>query len=402
MKTVGILLVSNTLEDSKMKKKSPKETMSRRRALKFATAGAGAIGATTLAAKPVVAATPTVAGTSIAATPGDQTAEIQAALDAAFDSSGESGLVRLEEGTFNISSPLIVRTHVTLVGSGAGTRLRATGGNFDWMIQLPANSHAASVRSLRMLGSNAAGGIEVLTSGSGIFSGSDSYALIENVIIHNVRTTGVRVGNGSDTRAIRLHNVVVRSANGGHGIEFDAVDSIISNCETAGASLSGLAVLRANNRVSNHKSFFCDTNGIIVTGSRNQLSNCQSQDNEGDGFLIEDADDVTLSSCMADSNTSVGFRIRRCEGVTASGLLSFSRGGNSQHTFGVRIQDSSMVHLSGVSRNNLTNFGTSGVINNIEDSGLLGGGVVVGDIDGDGDVDFEDIPGFIDLVLGDD
>ena len=90
-----------------MKKKSPKETMSRRRALKFATAGAGAIGVTTLAAKPVVAATPTVAGTSIAETPGDQTAEIQAALDAAFDSGGDSGLVRLEEGTFNISSPLI-------------------------------------------------------------------------------------------------------------------------------------------------------------------------------------------------------------------------------------------------------------------------------------------------------
>ena len=59
-----------------------------------------------------------------------------------------------------------------------------------------------------------------------------------------------------------------------------------------------------------------------------------------------------------------------------------------------------MVHLSGVSRNNLTNFGTSGVINNIEDSGLLGGGVVVGDINGDGDVDFDDIPDFIDLVLG--
>ena len=78
-----------------MKKKSPKETMSRRRALKFATAGAGAIGVTTLAAKPVVAATPTVAGTSIAATPGDQTAEIQAALDAAFDSSGESGFCLL-------------------------------------------------------------------------------------------------------------------------------------------------------------------------------------------------------------------------------------------------------------------------------------------------------------------
>ena len=385
-----------------MKKTTPNSAMSRRKALKFATAGAGAIGVTTLAANPVVAATPTVSGTSIAEAPGeDQTAEIQAALDAAFDAGGESGLVRLEEGTFNISSPLIVRTHVTLIGSGAGTRLRATGEDFDWMIQLPANSHAASVRSLRMLGSNTAGGIEVLTSGQGVFSGSDSYALIENVILHDLRTTGVRVGNGSDTRAIRLHNVVVRRANGGHGIEFDAVDSIISNCETAGTSLSGLAVLRANNRVSNHKSFFCDTNGIIVTGSRNQLSNCQSQDNEGDGFLIEDADDVTLSSCIADSNSSVGFRIRRCEGVTASGLLSFTRGGNvSQHTFGVRIQDSSMVHVSGVTRNNLTNFGTSGVTNNIEDSGLLGGGVVVGDIDGDGDVDFEDVPGFLELILG--
>ena len=345
--------------------------MSRRRALKFATAGAGAIGVTTLAANPVVAATATVAGaTSIAATQGDQTAQIQAALDDAFNSGG--GSVLLEEGTFNISSSLYVRTHVTLMGSGAGTLIRATGENFNWMIQLPANSHAASVRSLRILGSNRAGGIQVLTSGPGEFSGSDSYALIENVFLHDLRTNGLRVGNGFDTRAIALHNVVVVRANAGHGIQFNAVDSIISNCTTAGASLSGLLISRGNNRVTNHKSFFCGINGIAVTGSRNQLSNCQSQDNSVDGFRIEDAEDVTLSSCMADSNNFVGFRIRRCEGVTASAISSFSRpGGVGEHTFGVRIQDSSMVHVSGVSRNNLTNFGTSGATNNIEDSGLL-------------------------------
>lgn len=349
--------------------KTPKARMSRRRALKFATIGAGAIGAATMAANPAVGAV--AVGTSIAEDQGeDRTAEIQTALDEAFESGG--GSVLLEEGTFNISSSLIIRANVTLMGCGAGTRIRATGTNFNWMIQLPANSHAASVRSMRIFGANVAGGIQVVTAGGGSFSGQDSYALIENVFLHDLRTNGVRVGFNFDTREVRLHNVVVLRANAGHGIQFNAVDSIISNCTTAGASGSGLLITGGNNRVTGHKSFFCGGSGISITGSRNQLSACQAQDNSIDGFRIEDAQDVCLSACNADSNGFVGFRIRRCEAVAASAITSLSRpGGVGEHVFGVRIQDSSMVRVTGVSRGNATNFGTSGQTNNVDANGLL-------------------------------
>lgn len=328
----------------------------RRNALKVAT-GAGVATVATMAMSPGVAGAASPSDWyTVAPTAGDQTAQIQTALDQAFNAGG--GVVYLETGEFRISNRLLLRANVTLMGAGAGTKLTASGANFAWMVQFALNSHAAVLKDMRLFGANTAGGVGLFTNGTGGFSGNDSYALVENLFIQDARTSGMRVGIGSNTREVRLHNVVVLRSKGGHGIWFDAVDSIISNCTVAGSKFDGFRIARANNRVTGCKAFFNGLNGFHVLGSRGQLSACQAQDNEGDGFRIAGAEDVALSACGADSNQFVGIRLLDCNGVSFEGASSISRGANVgfDQVFGVRIQSSQNSRITGVSRLNQVNL----------------------------------------------
>ena len=356
--------------------------ISRRRALGFAAKSAGVAGAAAVAmsVNPAMAAAtssspkPPVAPDdwiTVASGTGNQATEIQEALDMADAQGG--GIVYLERGTFRIAQTLTIGENVTLMGAGAATRLQAIGEEFNWMVEFKASSFLAALKDIQVFGANKAGGVNITTAGTGMFSGNDSYVLIENVSVHDVRFNGVRVGapvNGFGTREVRLHNVIVIRTQS-HGILFYGVDSIISNCTVAGSGFDGFHIDGGNNRLTGCKAFFNTGTGITVNGSRSQLSACQAQDNNGDGFKIDNANDVSLSACGADSNQFVGVRIRNCAGVSFSSASSISRAGRFTQRFGVRIQNSSNSRITGVSRNNETNLDivasptvdTSGLLN---------------------------------------
>lgn len=357
------------------------KNISRRRALGFAATSAGIAGATTVAmsVNPALASASTAspqpavlpnALTIVAHRRGeDQTGDIQDALDEAEANGG--GVVYLEGEIYRISRTLLIGQNVTLTGEGAATELRATG-SMNWMVEFPPSSFWGRLTNIRLLGGGDAGGVNITTAGTGMFSGNDAYVLIENVAVHDIRNNGVRVGasvDGFGTREIRLHNVVVLRAQS-HGILFYGVDSIISNCTVAGSGLDGFHIEGGNNRITGCKAFFNNGSGITVNGSRGQLSACQVQDNNGDGFKIDNANDVALSACGADSNRFVGVRIRNCLGVTFSSASSISRAGRFEQVFGVRIQNSANCRITGVSRNNATNLN---VVNSpaVDTSGLL-------------------------------
>ena len=278
----------------------------------------------------------------------------------------------LENGTFRIGSTLFIGENVTLMGSGAGTMLRATGG-IPWMIHFVPSSFLAALKDIRLFGGAGSGGVLITTAGQGLVSGNDSYVNIENVIIHDVALNGVRVGTptqGFDTRGVVMNNVVVLRAQQ-HGILFFGVDSVFSNCVAAVSGLDGFHIGGGNNRLTGCKAFFNTGSGITVNGSRGQLSACEAQDNEGDGLKIDNANHVALSACLADSNQFVGIRIRNCQSVTFSSATSLSRGGGRfSHRFGVRIQNSSNSRITGVSDNNETNLN---IVNSptVDVSGLL-------------------------------
>ena len=357
------------------------ENISRRRALGFAAKSAGVAGAASVAmsvnpalASPITSPHPKPGAMpndwiTIAAQSGDQAAEIQEALDQAEAAGG--GIVYLESGTFQIGTTLSIGENVILMGAGAATRLRAIA-TFTWMVEFQTSAFLAALKDIRLFGAGKAGGVNITTVGTGAFSGNDSYVLIENVSVHDVRFNGLRVGSpvmGFGTREVRLHNVLVLRAQS-HGILFYGVDSIISNCTVAGSGFDGFHIDGGNNRLTGCKAFFNSGSGITVNGSRGQLSACQAQDNEGDGFKIDNANDVALSACGADSNQSAGIRIRNCTGVTFSSASSISRAGQATQFFGVIIQNSTVCRVTGVSRSNRTNLN---VVNSptVDTSGLL-------------------------------
>jgi len=352
-------------------------SMGRRKALRMTAMGATGAALATIAVDPAVAGA--AVGTSIPAggTSNNQPA-IQSAINAAAANSTDGGIVRLEEGNHRILSPLVLAEGVTLVGAGTGTRLEA-GATMDFMIELPSASHTASVRSLRLAGRQRAGGIRILTAGTGAFSGEDSYALIENVFIADTNNHGIQVANDdnsrSDTREVRLHNVTVLRPRAGNGIQFNGVDSVITNCTTAGAvNGSGILVTGANNRITGHKSFFNSLDGLRIEGSRGQLSACQAQDNGRDGIVIEDCEDVALSACGVDSNGVNGLRIRRCTAVAATGISVTTRtnpANGGGHNYGVNVVDSSIVVVTGVSRGNSRSAVRTVRSSNFDLTGLL-------------------------------
>ena len=362
------------------------QIVGRRKAIRFATAGAGIATAATVVN---AAVNPSIVGaqttTNITQGTGDRTAEIQAALDQAHNTGG--GLVRLEAGNYRISAPgLKIGSHTTLQGEGTATILRAADNAFAHVVELRPDSEGSALRDLRVFGANIAGGVGVFTdlnaaqsSGDTPFGGEDSYVLVENVIVHDARTIGVEVGravNNFHTRAVRLNSVSVLRTRIGSGFLFRGVDSNIVNCFAAntpnGDGTHGFHITGGNNRIVGCKAFFNDIDGFRIEGSRSQITGCESQDNNFDGFRIV-AEDVAMSACTADSNRITGIRLQKCEAITGDSLVGISRGGGRfPQRFGILVSSStSNSRLTGIVRansvdnlrvNSTQNIDTSGVI----------------------------------------
>ena len=291
---------------------------------------------------------------------------IQNALNDAENAGG--GIVYLEAGVHPVTSKLTMGENIILRGAGANTVLE-TRANIGWVIELKPRSQGSAIEDLRIFGlanSYNAGGIRVNTQGPSLFSGSDSYVSLRNLFIHNTRKQGVLVENG--TREARMHNVVVLSSRDEHCIEFNGVDSILSDCTAAsagnghaGPTAHGFLIGGGNNRLTGCKAFYNAGSGFHISGNRGQLSACQAQDNYVDGIRLDNAQDVALSACCADSNQWVGLRIRNSAAVTCDSFSSFSRNGvEFTQNYGIRLQNSTHSRVTGVSRNNNTQLHVDG------------------------------------------
>jgi len=354
------------------------QPMSRRRALGLASTGAVGVAIATagLAVSPqaAMASSPTdwhdvtQSPYNAPAPSNDTTTAIQAALDAAETAGG--GIVYLPSRRYKISSELTIGANVTLLGTGPSSYLEATGADFAQVVNFKSASHVAAIRNLRIFGANTAGGIRINTSGTGAFSGSDAYTLVEHVFIHQPRTTGVTVENVS--REVRLRSVVVFDAKTSHGIHFKGVDGILSDCTSASCKLDGFRIEGGNNRLTGCKAFFNEECGFYINGNRGQLSGCQAQDNDTDGIRLENAEDVALAACASDSNQWVGIRVRDSEAITFDSASSFSRGGGAHtQSYGIRLQNSTDCCITGVSRSNTTDLKVDNDCVNCDATGVI-------------------------------
>lgn len=291
---------------------------------------------------------------------GDDRAAIQAAIDAAAAQGTtplKGGVVWLPPGQYNIAGSLLMRSGVTLCGSGVASRIFLTGGAGDvpaLIIQENTDTTPVSYAVVRDISLVSAAphtsgrhGIAIRSNNSGgggtPYTGSDSYPLIMNVQVSNFGGHGVAIGidppsGTADVREFRCLNVVVfgcaKAGTSGNraGFWVNGTDGFLIGCTVASCTGPGYHILKANNRLDGCKAFF-NEHEFLVQGNRNQLANCQAQDGFLDGFKVEPAagtlSNNSFTGCQADSNANAGFRITNVTTSTFVGSTAFLRGGRT-------------------------------------------------------------------------
>ena len=222
------------------------------------------------------------------------------------------GVVRLAAGSHTIDSELILRANVSLVGEGPATVLSAAVA----MRAVVSTGSAAgvSVDKLRIACNNLAdyGLYSSPAPGSdyGVHA-PDPCFRAQDLFIDDARVAGVYLGG--QARATYLRLIRVRRA-GGWGFWLRNPDSWIVDCEatTTGSTTkspdldqkppvgAGFYVGTVNTVLRGCKAWYVRGYGWHIRGSRNRISECESQDTLSHGWKVE-YDGNTFTNCVADT-----------------------------------------------------------------------------------------------------
>ncbi len=285
---------------------------------------------------------------------GDDRGSLQDAIDAAAaEGAGRlrGGVVHVGPGIYPIGGSLLLRTGVTLWGSGPGTVIRLLPDADEPAIVVQDDADGtpvanAAIRDLTLDGSTGRQsperhGIALRGNNRGsqtAYTGSDAFPLIADVLVAYFGGHGVGIGvdppggERAEVRAARLVRVIVfecaKAARDGDraGIYVGGTDGSLVACDVAACGGPGYWLARANNRLDGCKAYFNQQAEVLVTGERNQLTGCQAQDGGGDGFVLRGASNSSLTGCQADSNGGAGFRLDGVTTASVSGLTAFVRG----------------------------------------------------------------------------
>lgn len=261
----------------------------------------------------------------------------------------QRGKVQLSGGRFNIANanPIKMQTGTWLTGAGFLTEIRATAITGGGIIRLAApNVHLTKVSDFFLNGNSTAGGscdgINYDMSLSGNTSlypdtNPDSYHYIQDLYVKQFTgtagtfRTGVKLwaSGTANNRGNIIDRLQVRDCNG-NGIELSAAsDSFISNCHVGTIGGSGYRIATGNTKISNCKSFYCDTYGLNASSGRGVLTGFESQDDATGIYL--NASPWTCAAVICDTNSVAGMRIGSSQCVV-NGLSIFVRGGGRYTT----------------------------------------------------------------------
>lgn len=248
----------------------------------------------------------------------DCTDGIQQAID--FASINNGGKIVFQSRQYNVKS-IHTGIKTNLIGSGIGaTIIKQIEGTNKSLIDLPASSAGMLIANMTLKGNNEAGchGIsKVEKSGGGenheyIYSEVTSYdkqitfrwSTFRNLAIYNF-DRGIYITNNFFDFYIEKCSIGYNNI----GVVFDCTDSSICNTYIFQNRESGLYLSGSNNRLINIKSIFNGRrkgidNGdaaFYVTGSRNTLVGCESQDNFCSGFIVKGYQN-TFSACISNTD----------------------------------------------------------------------------------------------------
>lgn len=306
----------------------------------------------------------------------DDTAAIQAAIDAAATASG--GDVRLLKGTYLVTG-LTLKDNVTLCGAGwylSTLKLKAAS-NAHVLVAATSNTFGVTVRDLQIDGNKT-------NQSAGTWSGVywdqpsatlDRHCAFFNLYIHDCKGHGLALVSGRGEHHV---GTVFSYANDQNGISAGVVDCYWYNVVSAQSGERGFLVTALSNHFSNCKAWFSGrvdiTKGdgfFLGTGTkRNLLNGCEAQDNKRHGFVLFNCADTVVAGALSDSNGQGGgggdgFRL---DTVTNSSLMG---------TAIDRRESGSPTQLYGVSFNGITNCNviltSAGNISSLDYNGGTGG-----------------------------
>jgi hypothetical protein len=272
---------------------------------------------------------------------------IQNAVNKIANSATKIGQVLVAPGNYTFRRGVQLRTGITVSGPNDnpyGAVIKCIQ-NSDLGCFYPAanDTHAYGVSNLYLNGNYAAGGtctgiyLSDVTWSSTLYDGfpttsPDPLPHFSNLRIIGFGGTTTRDGiyGGNSVRQVHLRNIVVFDP-GRYGLNWNCVDSHLSDIHVGSAGVSAFYVDGSNNRFHGCKGYFSDEVGFHFTGGRNSLAACETQDNGTHGFYLESAGgggQNTLAGCVADSNgrlgTGYGFFIEASR-TTAEACYAFDK-----------------------------------------------------------------------------
>lgn len=301
--------------------------------------------------------------------------QINAAItSAAYSDNGgvNYGLVQLSGGEFSISSPILMKTGVSLHGVGFLTILKSVSlAAPAGVVQLyDMNTHMTSLQHLTLDGGAAGGG----TSSAVVYRNSDgnigdakgatgdhngtpgndpdSSHVLSDLFVRNFSNGTARHGifMDADARDPKVSRIRVRSCSGTGFKMNDSSDGKYSQNIAIGCNI-GYDIGGGSNMFTTCKAAYSDVDGWVVASSRLHLIGCHAQDNGRHGFNVSGVDPA-MSGCVADSNrrldtSGYGLNLSSSRAIV-EGFHAYDRGQSAQaQTQGMNISGASDIYLTG-------------------------------------------------------
>jgi hypothetical protein len=287
----------------------------------------------------------------------DNTAAVQAALDAAGTAGG--GIVDVPAGTFILSN-FKIHGNTILRGRGRGSVLKAkagTTGNF-LSLNTPASERGCVLENITLDANNQAGLTGIYYDNTGV--ASDSLHRFYNVWVLNAPVDGIHLGPAViETNLISCY--VYNSGRYGYNFDVGATDNRVISCSSGLSGSHGFFIQGNNTHFGHCKAYYAGYTGSSWTGSINgfQLApssaqdlhcihviGCEAQNCAQDGFRVDgsassaSAQHIVISGCVSDGNNEINStgHAYRFQNVTNSVFTgNSSRSQTAAHQYGLSL-----------------------------------------------------------------
>jgi len=283
----------------------------------------------------------------------------------AIDALGaDGGTAYMPEGEYDINSTITIDVdNISLIGSGNGTYLNASGWSTGHVITLSAQ-HYLYLANFQIEGNS--GGLNSMSLIDD--SGTSTNCVFENLWLHDSDDEGIRLNNSSsdnnkiinclitdcDAMGITCHGdycIITGNtllSNGEQGVSATGNHIIITDNLAQSNGDEGIYLTGSGgNTVSNNITISNGDEGIYISGNLTTVDGNVSRDNTSHGIEVDGCDSVVVSNNIVDKNGNGanGIHINSCQLLSIVGNAAEGSAGTQER--GIYLVDASSCTITG-------------------------------------------------------